>query len=140
MEEELEQSTCAVGGHQLDCRCHIPLQIRVAEALGWFNIEKPNPMNLANEYIGYPPHTQIIGHKQPVPKFNEDWAAVGPLIEKFKIDLWHLPQFIRDLSIHPEIEWRATCEQTHHCMEGKTPFEAICKLVLLIYKEQQVNN
>lgn len=61
----------------------LPLNVRVAEAIGWSHFEQSG--RLDRPWKGYPPKAPIVGSKEMVPDFPEDWAATGPLIHQFKL-------------------------------------------------------
>jgi hypothetical protein len=112
-----------------------PLHIQVAEALGWFEIEPGNGMDLSNPYWGYPPFpigVPVICRKQLVPRYDEEWEATGPLIERFKINLSH---FINSGQINGkrgESLWRASTDEKSQWGYGLEPLMAICALILAL--------
>ena len=91
-----------------------PLHVQVAEALGgcveyhaeewWWHskpITKPWP-------------------KVPIPQFDTDWSATGPLIERYRIDLENGPG------------WSAyACGITK---DADTPLLAVCHLIIALGK------
>ena len=103
-----------------------PLHVMVAEALGWTQIGHGNSMNIADPGVGYPPTTPIVGHKEPIPRYDTDWSAAGPLIEKYEIHLhtgWHA---CLDLGCEAG-------EFEHGPVgSGETPMLAVCDLILAL--------
>jgi hypothetical protein len=119
-----------------------PLHFRVAEALGWMHIGPGNSMNLADPGIGYPPITPMVGHKEPVPRYDIDWSATGPLIERFGFTIERSDEWETDL----EKAWSAALEvgtekTTTGVVEvfskssvGPTPLIAVCTLIVALAK------
>lgn len=107
-----------------------PLHVLVAEALGWSYIGPGNSMNIADPGIGYPPLTPIVGHKEPIPHYDTDWAATGPLIERFKMDVWYRPG-----GVFGDAEWAAVSdhEADTGMQAGATPLLAACNLILALH-------
>lgn len=109
-----------------------PLHVKVAEALGWRNC-RPGGIMLPGAYVGNAPG--IIGEKEQVPWFDQDWSATGPLIEKYKLFL--SPSEFDDA----ELPWFAGTRRCHReaakeeCVYGNTALKAVC---LLILKLQQI--
>lgn len=71
-----------------------PLNVRVAEALGWTGIEGPTGSILSRSgqrYVGRPPGSLLL-EKSEVPYFGEDtpegWACTGPLIGHFGLTVY----------------------------------------------------
>ncbi len=68
------------------------------------------------------------------PSYDTDWSATGPLIEKYHIDLWHVPE-----QFGHHAEWRATNETRggenyphSGCVNGPTPLIAACGLIIAL--------
>jgi hypothetical protein len=97
-----------------------PLHVQAAEALGWSQMHAPNGM-WPDEMIGYPPELAIVGQKRPVPRYDEDWSATGPLIEKY------------GLALHPGLPRAATDADQRLAGEGDTYLIAVCHLILALH-------
>ena len=62
------------------------LHVQVAEALGWTEVQGKDHIG----WYGRPPERQygLDGHGiSPLPHFDTDWSATGPLIEKYEISV-----------------------------------------------------
>ncbi len=72
-----------------------PLRVRVALALGWGpDVEVHPPLNSmadpASRYFAYrPDEPAVIGYRTEIPRYDTDWAAIGPFIEKHGVELRH---------------------------------------------------
>lgn len=64
-----------------------------------------------------------------IPRYDLDWSATGPLVEKYALDLWYVAKSV----IHPHATWRATCEHAEGSEEDSTPLLAICNLILALH-------
>lgn len=119
-----------------------PLHVLVAEVLGWSYIGPGNSMNIADPGIGYPPLTPIVGHKEPIPHYDTDWAATGPLIERYDISI------MEDGGGHPPVtQWAAEADYYAEnpaekdyggnwataYARGATPLLAVCNLILALH-------
>jgi hypothetical protein len=76
-------------------------------------------------------HTALELAAVTPPRYDTDWSATGPEIERFKLDVWHVPA---DMPIPGmSLRWRATCERAEGSEEGDTPLIAICNLILALH-------
>jgi hypothetical protein len=102
-----------------------PLHVQVAEALGWQHDGALMSMTGTRPGGSYP---------QRIPRYDTDWAATGPLIERY--DLALEPTSIAIRSALPDSEpWTATAglRNTRNGQEwarGATPLLAACNLIL----------
>jgi hypothetical protein len=103
-----------------------PLHVRVAEALGWTHVYEAAVMGLFSTalasdraWIGTPPEG---GAGLPVYRYDTDWSATGPLIERYGIDLTLYPKHWT-ASGHPERGGTLSCP-------GDTPLLAVCELIV----------
>jgi hypothetical protein len=117
-----------------------PLHVQVAEALGWENCHErkggillPLPLLPGKGWSGWPPGVlPIVGsgyRTAPVYCYDTDWAATGPLIEKYKMGVWPADEdWLADTftAKHPTIDGGTT--------RGRSPLEAVCKLILELSK------
>lgn len=69
-----------------------PLNVRVAEALGWTEIQYAHSVGA---YGRRPDRSGgLDGHGiEAVPCYDTDWSASGPLIDKYKLELWTNHQY-----------------------------------------------
>ena len=107
-----------------------PLHVQVAEALGWLDITYfPGPGNHAGVWKGYPAGLEDGGWA-PIPRYDTDWNATGPLIEKYGV--WLHPC---DCGEPKEHHWTANSELDAFESDGgdgKTPLIAVCNLILAL--------
>jgi hypothetical protein len=71
-----------------------PLHVRVAEAIGWTEVHDTGGSSMVagepNYWRGRPPGERLVIPRQAwpvVPRYDADWAATGPLIERFNLSL-----------------------------------------------------
>ena len=120
-----------------------PLHVQVAEALGW---EECIPFSVYGvkdgSWVGDDPRKKADSPGDFVPEYDTDWAATGPLIEKYGISVIqpdeHAPE-------RADGQWIAGSGGAHGwddgslCMDcyagGVTPLIAVCNLILLLAKE-----
>jgi len=108
-----------------------PLHVRVAEALGW-RVERrppggillPDQARPGKGWVGWR-DGMLLDERKPIPDFDTDWAATGPLIEKYGI--WVHP-CDHDGTSH----WVASNEHDESIPESRTPLEAVCHLILAL--------
>jgi hypothetical protein len=122
-----------------------PKYVRVAEALRWTNlvfkawfVNEDGSPDEAPRWHGTAPDRSYgmplnplwaedikAGRKWDevwrVPHYDTDWAATGPLIEKYRLDL------CRD---QEEGYWEAIDHQRETSMWGASPLVAVCNLIL----------
>lgn len=98
-----------------------PLHVQVAAVLGWTGFEESKP----NYWTGFEAGST---ERKEVPSYGMTPCATGPLIPKYKISL------IADYSNG----WLA---QAGHSAfyNGKTPWEAVGKLLLELDKQGKLN-
>lgn len=114
-------------------RSEPPLHVRVAEAIGWTDIRFGGGIMLVGHgWKGWPPGAiPIIGQPTPrtdIPRYDEDWRAAGPLIERYARSL-------HGSDDEWQAEWDAAGDFHEHGFgkamgRGDTPQEAICALIL----------
>lgn len=108
-----------------------PLHVRTAEALGfktrnakapdgpdvWMlqcaRHRPPNPGESPNEW-------------RAVPRYDTDWAATGPFIERFGIDVTQVGVPVKEYGWHAEVFGEGLGG-------GATPLVAICNLLLVLH-------
>jgi len=104
-----------------------PLHVKVAEALGWTDIEATHPKedsSVVSGWLGVSPDEETCAM---LPRYDTDWSATGPLVEKYR--MWVFPD-----NAAKEFYWEATCEPGPEGFsgEGPTPLVAVCELVLAL--------
>lgn len=106
-----------------------PLHVRVAEALGTFHKQhewdEPDWRDRAFSQ-GCTYACGALKHEPCAPRYDTDWAATGPLVEKYQL---RISPFGGSL-------WEAWVNETAHGGirgPGRTPLEAICNLLLALH-------
>lgn len=102
-----------------------PLHVRVAQAMGWNDCEQ------TDTWRGTPPRWMLIGRLLrcdfPVPHYDTDWSATGPLIEKYRLCI--VPN-------NRDALWQAqtgNIDGTGLLIgEGPSPLIAACDLILAL--------
>jgi len=96
-----------------------PLHVAVAEALGWTELSHIT----ADRWTGKEPYGGVV---MLVPSYNTSWCSSGPLLERLGISL--------DYASKEQIPWSAYSTFSDHA-EGKTPCEAVARLIVNLAKE-----
>lgn len=103
-----------------------PLHVQVAEALGWTDM-KPR----ADDGLWGGKAPDVSWEWTSPPRYDTDWAATGPLIEKYGFQIWR----------NGEGVWEAQGSQykdgehvpgSFRAINGPTPLEAVCHLILAL--------
>lgn len=101
-----------------------PLHVRVAEALGWTQIQYAR--NFLGVYVGRPPGELQVGYESPpVPRYDTNWAATGPLIERLTIALGWAGD-----NVPGQQRWAAMPGGFYG--HGETTLLAVCALILAL--------
>lgn len=106
------------------------LHVQVAEALGWTEVQGKDHIG----WYGRSPERQygLDGHGiSPLPHFDTDWSATGPLIERYRLELCGPSR------IAPKL-WSAAYESLDYppyqaYVEAEAPLIAICHLILALH-------
>jgi hypothetical protein len=101
-----------------------PLHVRTAEALGWTFLldgEQARGAWYANPPDSYAPDVVIA-----IPRYDTDWSAGGPLIEKYQLSLHTSPEVPGWFANAPRQGWRGEFGR------GETPLIAACNMILLL--------
>lgn len=123
-----------------------PLHVRVAEALGWTNCQLcPDGPDIhgRQHWVGDQPVIGgVVRQSHCMPEYDTDWAATGPLIEKYRISLsatYKLFDGDDGLPL-PGDTWIASDDRRRAkggfpvAMEpGSTPLIAVCNLILALH-------
>lgn len=142
--EDLDAFHVAVGayGGQPRAEQGKPLHVRVAEALGWTECAPwASEHRLSDRWSGVWPgstqRTQYAPHglvRTIVPKFDVDWAATGPLIERFV-------SYIEKLSdegtatMYGARWWSPEFGEMDDIIEtGPTILVAVCNLIVALHE------
>lgn len=112
-----------------------PLHVLVAEALGWSGPVRYPTIETPGAYTGIDAdgiqrydafHPGIKSGARQIPRYDTDWSATGPLIEKFGIGVdlrgagWAASKFPDDFS------WPGLVEVS------AAPLVAVCNLILTL--------
>lgn len=119
-----------------------PLHVRVAEALGyrWWRSSASgrrclyapgrNPEWMQTLADGTEDVVTDVPDGALCPRYDTDWSATGPLIEKYHMAVWYVP------SIVGAGEWRAQREDeglaADGSLTGPAPLIAVCNLLLAL--------
>jgi hypothetical protein len=118
-----------------------PLHVQVAEALGCLPVKGDFfPADESEPYDTWHCHCRgVQGHTRAgdgllIPRYDTDWSATGPLIEKYGIELAHGGFGPDDL---PWLAAEHVCSDHDHnvsqpCGIGPTPLIAVCHLILAL--------
>jgi hypothetical protein len=101
-----------------------PLNIRVAEALGWRYVPSMGRWAV-------PGAPAISNMPTDVPRYDTDWAATGPLIEKYEITL--VPN---RRSVYDTPPWWVAGDAVSggEVVSAPTPLAAVCNLILTLHQ------
>ncbi len=106
-----------------------PLHVRVAAALRWqgFANHSDVPSFFGGWYGDAPPDSDARRWRCQVPRYDTDWRATGPLIEKYEIG-------VRPANAQ-EYDWNGTHTAErwlggYEWATGKGPLDAVCNLIL----------
>jgi hypothetical protein len=112
-----------------------PFHVQVARALGWKDCDG-SKASTPWEFTD-PPEPRIVigiginpdGRRSPIPRYDTDWSATGPLIEHYGLHVGH--------SMIPHDPWIAGTEDSSTYgpkAHGPTPLIAACNLILALHK------
>jgi hypothetical protein len=112
-----------------------PLHVRVAEALGWTDCLPFEAWGVVDpeHWVGTPPGWTYtvadIGKSTEPPRYDTDWSATGPLIERLGIhiepDACHEPEWLAFV-LHGDEQFSVS-EATQ-----PTPLLAVCHCILAL--------
>lgn len=104
-----------------------PLHVRVAEALGWggpFQRGGGTMLATDNHWDGRAPGNYVIGEQHDrIPRYDTDWSATGPLIERYRILLVTAPDWG---------DWTARAHDSLLQARAATPLIAVCNLIIAL--------
>jgi len=131
-----------------------PIHVLIAEALGCKPVYSTDPRFRAKQFPAC--QCEHPGHRAPgnptyeMARYDTDWSATGPLIERYAISLASPFDFIPS---EPDLNWKASfqkgCMYPHYAdsqtqqessvqctcindVEGETPLLAVCALLLAL--------
>lgn len=118
-----------------------PLHVRVAEALGCKLYEQRRlhpeyPHKIMGPIIGWFCHCPERAHGEPdedcdafgeVLRYDTDWSATGPIIEKYGIGLRR--QYLVNLD---DFFWTAVARNSELYLDAVHPLIAVCNLILAL--------
>lgn len=107
-----------------------PLHVQVAEALGWEELAYEETEGLEMDWQGNQPSREGAGiavrfvsmMRVPVPRYDTDWSATGPLIVRFGLGL-QAPEL-------PGRPWGCYDVHTDVTWHRKEPLLAVCAAIL----------
>lgn len=99
-----------------------PLHVQVAEALGWTCVSLLS--GSVEDWSGYAPDAHEF--VMPIPRFDTDWSATGPLIEKYGLLVAPYGPKWNAVYLRDSTQW-GPMERA-----GATPKEAVCRLILAL--------
>jgi len=111
-----------------------PLHVQVAEVLGWKNCRVCDCQSChGNDWVGEDPKSPVraIGNQrlvEDIPLYDRDWAATGPLIEKYNITSVCLSKYLWDTVSDFRPSWIARADSLSG--HGSSPLIAICNLIV----------
>lgn len=103
-----------------------PLHVQTAAALGWTNLHE----RTGGHWWGREPHG---GLTITVPRYDTSWCSCGPILQRLNICL-SSPNEIAD---QPSGVWDAYL-YTGEVQSGKTPCEAVAKLIVELDKTEKL--
>jgi len=111
-----------------------PLNVRVAEVLGWTGIKF-----MGKTWWGFSGPGLHAG-EMPVPAFDTEWSATGPLIEQYDLEVG--PTYAGLGSRLPS--WSATAHSRENrdgeeYARGDTPLVAVCNLIITLHAEGKLD-
>jgi hypothetical protein len=110
-------------------RAEKPLHVRVAEICGYHQVHHCKE-HATWEAVWPGGPAKYIREHWPVPRYDTDWSATGPLIEQYHIDLWWE-------NTPGDGQWTATTNFRDGgdlivTGTGPTPLIAVCHLILAL--------
>lgn len=105
-----------------------PLHAQVAEALGWTNLRCSLADGSAQWGVNPSGRYRIMWDNlrlDLVPRFDSDWRATGPLMERYARSVYGLGGG----------GWEAMAREAGHLGRGETPLVAVCRLVLHLHAD-----
>lgn len=111
-----------------------PLHVRVAEVLTG-GTAKPYPQFKDGWCIEFPEDAEGWRSMRTAPRYDTDWAATGPLIERFQINLTSIVGGTWEAEGCPCPEVLSGHGCVHGWMDegGPTPLIAACRLLLALH-------
>lgn len=124
-----------------------PLHVQVAEALGWTetHLEQHGGKDGTPAWYGTRPaddhvYAALDARWFGVPRFDTDWSATGPLIERFGISILttkdeHPVAYVWGENHYAVLEFNDLTIDGHGCpaVEDETTLGAVCCLILTLH-------
>lgn len=113
-----------------------PLHVQVARALGWTDL---HPEPASEKWWGVEPYG---GLRIAVPRYDTSWCSVGPLVERMKITVFSAPNSWLAFMGYDGgwVDLSSIDIEPNFAQEGKTPCEAVAKLIVTLKKEGKLPN
>lgn len=130
----------------------LPLHVRVAEALGWTwkltwnqgarffcppTYDRIHDIHPENYKDADGPVPQATDAYRYVPRYDTDWSATGPLIERLEILIAKKPgDESEGWMAMAGVTWDGHPYVSEHAEDhwGETPLQAVCYLILELHK------
>ena len=113
----------------------MPLHVQVAQALGWTELTDAGsgfwdgtPTKEWAKSQGF----DFIPRLIVVPRYDSDWSATGPLIERLKLNLQ--PYYDDPAKAWVAFEGRMGINGAEFLLTAPTPLTAVCNLILQLHK------
>lgn len=110
-----------------------PLHVRVALALGWRLAV--HPCLKYGDWWWEPGQEDAATSDDALPRYDTDWSATGPLIERFKVCLDAPARLCDAPDKHDCLKWKAGENSANDDaleLTGDTPLLATCNLILAL--------
>lgn len=120
-----------------------PSHVRLAVLLGWRGVVNLGPRTYGGGtghvpgddlWVGLPPLDEVVGGElscRPIPVYDRDWAATGPLIERYAL---HLSPVFRPVGGDVPLWGARPCDRVWHDWEGwrhgSTALEAVTQRLI----------
>lgn len=131
----------------------LPLHVKVAEVLGWSGVEEKLEWNgcvrkardgsgeweqdVNPVWRGAPATGAPAWYGDMVPRYDTDWSATGPLIEKYRICIeagLHGGHHSKPWSAWLNRHSPAIRDYDGEAADGPTPLIAVCRLLLALHE------
>lgn len=119
-----------------------PVNVRIARFVGWAEVQK---LDGREKWVGIRPcaacgddgicdeHDALGPSYDPIPDFEHDWSAAGPLLARFGIAIAHSPH-----DAVATAPWKATFIQAERQQPDEADIlPAVCRVVLTLAEREQ---
>jgi hypothetical protein len=123
-----------------------PVSVRIARFIGWSNVQKLEGrekwVGIRPDWIctcGAPQEAEpranfgcLCWGYEPIPDFEHDWSATGPLLARFRIDILHAGPFLPYAYARNERGW---CDKQRPDEADILP--AVCRVLLALAQRNE---